>query len=79
MNVHNLTLDSSYVGHYVYLDDAWQRILYVHEDGQSFEIGANAAQSGGLITMIAVMNRITIAGDNLNLSSIELDYTPMLR
>lgn len=79
VTVENLDVDTSYVGRYVYLEDAWRRILYVYNDGRTFELDASMTESSTENTMIAVLNRIELEGDNMSLTSLELEYTPMLR
>lgn len=79
VSIQGIVLDESYVGRYIYLEDAWHRILYVRDNGQTIEIDSSMTQAATAITMIAVMNRIELEGDNMSLTSFELEFTPMLR
>jgi hypothetical protein len=77
--VANVYLDSSYEGHYVYLNNTWVRIIYVREGGRNIVLSENMSKNETVETMITKMNEIELAGDGLALTNIELTYTPLVR
>lgn len=77
--VANVYLDSSYEGHYVYLNDKWVKILYVREGGRNIVLSESMTANDTVETMITRMNEIELSGDGLALTNIELNYTPLVR
>ena len=67
-----------HVGCYIWVNDKWHRILYVNSPTE-IVIDENVFVLSGEKCMLSSLNHIVISGDNINLSKLEIEYTPMLR
>lgn len=69
------------VGLYIFLEGAWRRIIAVNENHRTAQIDApnGLSASAASMTMIAQLNLIRISGEDLDLSDLKFEYTPLLR
>lgn len=68
------TLDSSYVGKYLWLSGAWYRIISVLADG--IVLNGRLKESGMEKVHFVTMNLQNITGADINLNKLEIDYRP---
>ena len=64
-------------GQFLYLD-GWKKIRQI-TDAHSAILSDKAASSGTTFVPIVTMNEIEISGENLALTTLEVDYTPRVR
>lgn len=64
-------------GQFLYLD-GWKKIRQI-TDAHSAILSDKAASSGTTAVPIVTMNEIEISGENLALTTLEVDYTPRVR
>ena len=64
-------------GQFLYLD-GWKKIRQI-TDAHSAILSEKAANSGTTAVPIVTMNEIEITGENLSLTTLEVDYTPRMR
>ena len=64
-------------GQFVYLG-GWKKISLVSSENRAV-ISEIMAESGSSETPVVTMNEIEVSGDNLSLTTFEIDYTPRVR
>lgn len=64
-------------GQFIYLD-GWKSIRLVHNENRAV-ISESMSESGTVETPVVTMNEIEISGDGLDLTRLEIDYTPRVR
>lgn len=75
-NVHITTrVEEDLTGMYLYLDDEWNKILTIDDDGDATM--ANATSTSGIEDVhLGRMNEITISGDGMELTTLEYTFEP---
>lgn len=71
-------VDESYIGRYIYIDEAWRKIVGIRDDNTAIVL-TQPARSGAEDTMIACMNNISIFGEGIELTKLEFSYIPYVR
>lgn len=64
-------------GQFIYLD-GWKIIRLVYNENRAV-ISESMTESGSTDTPVVTMNEIEISGENLALTTFEIDYTPRVR
>ena len=77
INLHGKTTSASWAGRYIYVGGAWKKITAVPSDS-TLQVESTMSSAGSAMTKIAVMNRITLTGTNVTLTTFTLDYTPLM-
>ena len=78
LTVVDTTADKSWIGKFVRIGNEWIKISFVSDQGVVTLSKTPAASGTNVITRLAVLNDITISGDELTLSTFTFDYTPVL-
>ena len=80
-NSNIITTDGGFLPHmegqFVYLG-GWKKIRLVNS-GNRAVISEIMAGSGSVETPVVTMNEIEVSGENLSLTTFEIDYTPRVR
>lgn len=70
-------LDNSYIGKYIRIAGAWHKIMTVNKTSATLD--KEPATSGVDTVSFVTMNQITITGENVNLTRLEIEYTPKVQ
>lgn len=73
----NDKFDERFIGKHIYIDGAWRKITAVSSAGVATINGAPSS-TGISGTKVVTMNEIVITGTDLNLTTLEVDYFPIL-
>lgn len=68
--------DERYLDKYIYLDGGWKRIASVNSGDAVLETAPS--HSGVTSAKVVTMNQLLVTGENLVLTRLEVDYTPMI-
>ena len=71
-------VDESFIGRYIYIENEWRRIVGIRDEHTAI-ILTKANYSGSENTMIACLNNISIIGDDIELTKLEISYTSYVR
>ena len=77
VSLHGTTTDAGWVGRYIYVDGGWKKIISVPSTS-TVQVASAVSSTSRQPTKIAVMNRITITGTSITLTTFTFDYTPLL-
>ena len=70
------TPDKSWIGRFVFLGE-WYKIIYVSANGV-VTVHKNVQSETVYTTGIVVMNDLLIEGEGLELTTLDIDYTPLM-
>lgn len=73
----NEVADKTWIGRYVRIHNEWVKIIYVNANGVVTLQKAMTA-SGVETTRLVTMNEISISGDGQSLSTLSIDFTPLI-
>ena len=74
------TATEAILGKYIYAGGEWRKILSVNTGANTASVtGSFAASANNEIAVITDINEITIEGENMTLTKLEIDYTPKVR
>lgn len=78
VSIQNYDVHDSFVGKYIFLNNSWMEITSIIDE-HTLTISSSMSQSGQEETKIATMNKITISGEQVSLSKLEIDYVPQIQ
>lgn len=78
VSVLDTRMTDEFVGRYIWINGEWLKIIYVKNEKEAV-VNKNVTASGTDLTMIVVMNEISIDGEGLSLTRFELEYAPCIR
>ena len=78
VSFYGLTSLENYLGKYIYLEDAWHKIVSVSEEDGTAELDTAITANGATLTKIVTMNEIKITGTGMTLNKLSIDYTPVI-
>ena len=78
VSFYELTSLENYLGKYIYLEEAWHKIVSVSEEDGTAELDTAMTTNGATLTKIVTMNEIRITGTGMTLNKLSIDYTPVI-
>lgn len=76
-SVFDYPVTNSLVGRYVNINNSWVKITGINSDGR-LVLESSSSSTGSISTKLATINKITVTGTNISLSTFEIDYYPMI-
>ena len=74
----DFALSKEYVGHYIRIGGEWLRVIAV-TDERTAVVNKFLNTSGAEKTTIAVMNQISVTGEDAQITKLEIEYVPRVR
>lgn len=71
------TMTDALVGKYMWIEDTWKKITEVFSDGR-VAIESMAGATGHKASRIVDMNKITISGTNVTLTTLDYSFEPRI-